>query len=201
MSRQRAGAPDVLFVNGGSSAGKTSLIRAVQELVPVPYLHVGLDHCFASVPEPWGGGGPGRHSAAGFAYRSYPGDDGFPRTEIAVGSAGAAMLAAYRRSLVTLLQQGCRLAVDELLLSAEIGADYLTLLAPYDVQYVLMIAGPDCLEERCTERGYRQGFGRWSLTAGAKLPRDYDLIFDSERMSTQECAAAVVAAWSGARAI
>jgi chloramphenicol 3-O phosphotransferase len=54
MTGERTGAPDVLFVNGASSAGKTSLIRAVQELVPVPYLHVGLDHCFASVPELWG---------------------------------------------------------------------------------------------------------------------------------------------------
>jgi hypothetical protein len=37
------------------------------------------------------------------------------------------MLAAYRRSLVTLLQHGCRLAIDELLLSHEIGADSVTL--------------------------------------------------------------------------
>ena len=53
MTSPRNGPPDVLFVNGASSAGKTSLIRAVQDLVSVPYLHVGLDHCFASVPEPW----------------------------------------------------------------------------------------------------------------------------------------------------
>jgi chloramphenicol 3-O phosphotransferase len=196
MTGKRTGGPDVLFVNGASSAGKTSLIRAVQELVPVPYMHVGLDHCFAAVPDPWGGGGPGRYAAAGFAYRSYDGVDGLPRTEIAVGPAGAAMLAAYRRSLVTLLQHGCRLAVDELLLSAEIGADYLALLAPYDVQYVLMTAGPGCLEQRCAGRGYRPGFGRWSLTAETRLPADYDLIFDSEQMTAQECATAVLASWS-----
>jgi chloramphenicol 3-O-phosphotransferase len=77
-------------------------------------------------------------------------------------------LAAYRRSLVTLLQDGCRLAIDELLLSADIGADYLRLLAPYDVQYVLMTASPDCLEQRCTARGYRAGFGRWSLAAAGQ---------------------------------
>ncbi len=56
MSSHQSAQPDVLFVNGASSAGKTSLIRAVQDQVPVPYLHVGLDHFFASVPEPWGGG-------------------------------------------------------------------------------------------------------------------------------------------------
>jgi chloramphenicol 3-O phosphotransferase len=198
MTSERNGPPDVLFVNGASSAGKTSLIRAVQDLVPVPYLHVGLDHCFALVPEPWGGGGPGRYSAAGFAYEACrPSSDGLPRTAITVGPVGAAMLAAYRRSLVTLLQHGCLLAIDELLLSDEIGADYLTLLAPYDVQYVLVTAAPDCLEERCAARGHQQGFGRWSLTAAGHLPREYDLTFDSERMSTQECAVAVASSWNG----
>lgn len=186
----------MLFVNGASSAGKTTLIRAVQDLVSVPYLHVGLDHCFASVPEPWGGGGPGRYSAAGFAYESgIPAGDGLPRTSIAVGQVGAAILAAYRRSLVTLLEHGCRLAIDELLLSDEIGADYLTLLAPYDVQYVLMTADPDCLEKRCLARNYRPGFGRWSLTAADRLPRSYDLTLDSSQIGAQECAALVTASW------
>jgi chloramphenicol 3-O phosphotransferase len=186
----------VLFVNGASSAGKTTLIRALQDLVSVPYLQVGLDHCFASVPEPWGGGGPGRYSAAGFAYESWldAGDD-LPRTSITVGPTGAVMLAAYRRSLVTLLRHGCRLAIDELLLSDEIGADYLSLLAPYDVQYVLMTADADCLEKRCTARRYRPGFGRWSLSAADRLPRSYDLTLDSGRQDAQECAAVVAASW------
>jgi chloramphenicol 3-O phosphotransferase len=196
MPYRRVGPPAVLFVNGASSAGKTTLIRAVQDLVSVPYLHVGLDHCFASVPEPWGGGGPGRYSAAGFAYEScIRAGDGLPQTSIAVGPVGAVMLAAYRRSLVTLLQHGCRLAIDELLLSDDIGADYLTLLAPYDVQFVLMTADVDCLEKRCVARNYRPGFGRWSLMAGDRLPRSYDLALDSSRMSAQECAALVAASW------
>ena len=46
MTSRKTAPPDVLFVNGASSAGKTSLIRAVQDLVPVPYLHVGLE-CWA----------------------------------------------------------------------------------------------------------------------------------------------------------
>lgn len=108
----------MLFVNGASSAGKTSLIQAVQELVQLPYLHVGLDHFFASVPEPWGGGRPGRYSSAGFAYHPCERScDGLPRTAITVGPIGAAMHAAYRRSLVALLEHDCRLAVYELLLS------------------------------------------------------------------------------------
>ncbi|HUC25306.1 MAG TPA: hypothetical protein VMA73_21580 [Streptosporangiaceae bacterium] len=196
MISRKAAPPDVLFVNGASSAGKTSLIRAVQDLLRLPYLHVGLDHFFASVPEPWGGGGPGRYAGQGFAYQACePSADALPRTAITVGPTGAAMYAAYRRSLVTLLENGCKLAIDELLLSEKIGADYLALLAPYDVQFVLMTAGPDCLEERCAARNYQPGFGRWSLIAASHLPHDYHQAFDSEQITTQTCAATIAASW------
>jgi chloramphenicol 3-O-phosphotransferase len=80
-------------------------------------------------------------------------------------------------------------------MSEQLGADYLALLAPYDVQFVLMTAGPDCLEERSAVRNYQPGFGRWSLIAASHLPRGYDLTFDSEQMMTQECAARVTASW------
>jgi chloramphenicol 3-O-phosphotransferase len=133
---------------------------------------------------------------AGFSYQACESfADALPRTAITVGRAGAAIYAAYRRSLVTLLEQGCRLAIDELLLSDEIGAHYLTLLAPYDVQFVLMTARPGCLEERCAARNYQPGFGRWSLTAANHLPHGYHLTFDSEQMMAQECAATVAASW------
>jgi chloramphenicol 3-O phosphotransferase len=183
--------PQVVFVNGASSAGKTSLIKAMQQLASAPYLHVGLDHCFATVPGPWSGGGHGPCQAEGFAYRQFgPGGDGLPRAGIAYGAIGAAMMAAYRRGLVTMVQHGCRLAIDEMLLDAEIGADYARLLEPFDVQYVLMTAGPDCLEARCTARGYLPGFGRWSTAATGYLPRPYDITFDS-----QHRAAELVSGW------
>jgi chloramphenicol 3-O phosphotransferase len=115
----------VVFVNGASSAGKTSLIKAMHQLASAPYLHVGLDHCFATVPEPWSGSSHGRRHAEGFAYRQFgPGTDGLPRAGISYGAIGAAMMSAYRRGLVTMIEHGCRLAIDEMLLDAEIGADY-----------------------------------------------------------------------------
>jgi chloramphenicol 3-O phosphotransferase len=192
---ERGFPPQVIFVNGASSAGKTSLIKAVQEQATVPYLHVGLDHCFATVPAPLGS--TGRARAEGFAYRpSVSLSDGLPRTEIAYGETGAAILRAYRRSLVTLLEQGCRLAIDELLLGAEIGADYVRLLEPFDTRYVLMTAGADCLEARCAARGYSPGFGRWSMAAGANLPRPYDAEFSSETSDSAALAAELTGSWA-----
>jgi chloramphenicol 3-O phosphotransferase len=192
---ERGRPPQVIFVNGASSAGKTSLIEALQERATVPYLHVGLDHCFDTVPAPLGS--KGRARAEGFAYRkSVSSSDGLLRTEIAYGETGAAIMRAYRRSLVTLLEQGCRLAIDELLLGAEIGADYVRLLEPFDTQYVLMTAGAECLEARCVARGYSAGFGRWSMSAGPNLPRPYDSQLDSQADDSERLAARLMATWA-----
>jgi chloramphenicol 3-O phosphotransferase len=188
--------PQAVFVNGASSAGKTSLIKAMQQIAPVPYLHVGLDHCFATVPEPWAGGGNGPFQAEGFAYRRFsPDADGLPRAGISYGPVGAVIMSAYRRSLVTMIEQGCRLAIDEMLLDADMGANYVRLLEPFDVRYVLMTAGPDCLEARCTARRYQPGFGRWSMAAADHLPRPYNVEFSSQSRTAAECAAELVAGW------
>lgn len=122
-------------------------------------------------------------------------DDGLPRASIAYGAADAAMMSAYRRSLVTMIKDGCRFAIDEMLLDAQIGSDCADLLEPFDVQYVLMTAGSDCLEARCTARGYQPGFGRWSMSAGDHLPRPYDVSFNSQFRAAADCAAELVSAW------
>ncbi|GAA1551717.1 hypothetical protein GCM10009789_01840 [Kribbella sancticallisti] len=42
--------PSVIFLNGPSSAGKTTLGKALQDTLDEPYLLMGLDTCFAMVP-------------------------------------------------------------------------------------------------------------------------------------------------------
>ncbi|WP_426513403.1 phosphotransferase-like protein [Dactylosporangium sp. McL0621] len=48
--------PQIVFLNGASSAGKTSIGTALQELAEEPFMLLGLDTCFAAVPPRWGGG-------------------------------------------------------------------------------------------------------------------------------------------------
>ena len=67
------------------------------------------------------------------------------------------------------------------------------LLQPFDVQYVLMAAAPDCLEARCVARSYQPGFGRWSVRAGGHLPRPYDVEYGSQSRTPAACAAELVA--------
>ena len=56
--------PDVILVNGPSSAGKTTLSRALQAKIPRPYLVAGFDDfIFMSAPRYYRGADTGRQAA------------------------------------------------------------------------------------------------------------------------------------------
>ena len=42
---------NIVVLNGTSSAGKTSIARALQEIMETPYLHTGIDHFLPRVPK------------------------------------------------------------------------------------------------------------------------------------------------------
>src|SRR5258708_20337366 len=43
----------IIFLNGTSSAGKTSIARLLQEQLPAPYLHIALDTFLNMFPPHW----------------------------------------------------------------------------------------------------------------------------------------------------
>ncbi|GAB2778123.1 hypothetical protein GCM10027199_61630 [Amycolatopsis magusensis] len=49
----------VIFLNGTSSAGKTTLARAIQDESDTPFVYWGIDTLFSLVPPNWGGGRDG----------------------------------------------------------------------------------------------------------------------------------------------
>ena len=68
---------DIIVLNGGSSSGKTSLARCLQELLPEPWLALGVDDLIAAMPP----SSPDREPAISFAL------DGV----VAVGPGGAVL--------------------------------------------------------------------------------------------------------------
>ena len=61
----------VIVLNGASSAGKTTLGRALQERLAEPFMLLGLDTCFQMAPDRWAGGPEGEFRHDGFAYLDY----------------------------------------------------------------------------------------------------------------------------------
>ena len=77
----------IILVIGTSSAGKSSMIRELQELLPEHYLALGIDTFFQMASPRWGGGMGGPLSKDGFRYVTTV-DENQPYTRIVYGAVG-----------------------------------------------------------------------------------------------------------------
>ncbi|MEU7874623.1 AAA family ATPase [Dactylosporangium sp. NPDC049140] len=183
----------IVFLNGASSAGKTTIGKAVQELADDPFLLLGLDTCFAMVPPKWGGGRGGPLSRDGFAYRELPEDDGHPMLAITYGDVGRRMLAGFRRAVVELARAGNPVIVDEVLLDDRARDDWLDVLTPWQPLLVGVYCSDEELVRRERARGNRPGLALWSARH-AHAGMTYHLRLDTTKAEPARHAAQILAA-------
>ena len=105
----------ILLLNGTSSAGKTSLAKALQRRWPGPLLSVGIDTVVFALPGRWLDP-PGWHEV----FRYTGSGDGL---EITAGPLGDRLVAGLHRSVAALAGEGFDVVVDHVLLSPAWVAD------------------------------------------------------------------------------
>jgi chloramphenicol 3-O phosphotransferase len=168
----------VLFLNGASCAGKTSLGRALQDILGEAYLLLGLDTCFGMVPPRWAGGTDGEHQAQGFAYAAQPPQAGRAMLAITYGETGWRIMAGFHRGVAEIVRAGNPVIIDEMLLDGRVRDDWMAVLAPFRP----LLVGVHCpaaeLERREAARGNRPGLARWSARR-SHAGMSYDLTVDT----------------------
>lgn len=182
----------VIFLNGASCAGKTNLGQALQNLLDDPYLLLGLDTCFRTVPDRWAGGSPGEHEPGGFEYCMLPPDEGHPMLGIGYGEVGWRIMAGFHRGVAEIARAGNSVIVDEMLLDGRVRDHWFAVVAPFRPLLVAVLCGMEELERRERQRTNRLGLARWSaqrVHAGI----DYDVTVDTTTASSLECAGQIVA--------
>lgn len=177
----------VIFLNGASSAGKTSLGTALQDTLDEPHLLMGLDTCFAMVPDRWAGGPMGAHRAQGFQYVDLPPEDGHAVTAIAYGPVGLRMLKGFHRAVREFVAAGNRVVVDEMMLGPEVRDHWFATLAGLDVLTVGVHCNLAELERREAGRRGPVGLARWSGKRVHEGMR-YDLELDTTAQTPEACA-------------
>ncbi len=185
----------VIFLNGTSSAGKTTLARAIQDESDVPFVYWGIDTLFGLVPPDWGGGRDGPLSRDGFWYdRTGHDADGHPMTVIRYGHVGYRMLRSACAAAAEFARGGDHLVIDEMLLSADLLPMWLDALAGLDVQLV----GVTCLlavaEQRELARGSGKkiGLARGHLRTVHDHGYRYDTIVDTTTATPVELAGVIL---------
>jgi chloramphenicol 3-O phosphotransferase len=163
----------IIFVNGASSSGKSTLCRALQAKLEYPFWHFSIDHLRDAHVLP--------------AQRIESGNFAWPAMR-------PAFFEGFHRCLPALAASGNNLLVEHIVETREWMSRLVSLLEPFDVYFVGLHCAVEELERRESERGDRRiGEAR----------RDFDSvhtfgIYDLEIDSMQNLEAnvnAVINAW------
>ena len=170
----------IVLLNGAGSVGKSSIAKALQQIVSRPMLHVAMDAFLEMLP-------PGTFGDPRFYRFETTIEDGHPVTAVAAGPMMDRLLRGMRRSVAAMATDGLDLVVDDVFWGDEL-ADYRALLAPFDFHAVSLVAPLEVLEERERARGDRDlGLARWQYDK-VHAGMAYDLELDTSTATPEALA-------------
>ena len=180
----------IIFLNGCSSAGKTTLAHALQDKLNSPYQHVALDQFRDGLPDKFRG------------LNAPAGTDGFRglnvvpndahTTKIEFGETGIILLKGMRRAIAAMADAGNNIIVDDIILHKDFLEDYLDVFVHLQVCFVGVHCALSVVNEREAKRT-----GRFPGTAAGHLElchahKTYDVEVDTGKQSVDDCSSTVI---------
>jgi len=174
-------AVSVIVLNGGSSSGKSTIARALQDvLLPEPWLTFGIDTLIGAMPTSLGRAGDGL--------------DLRPDGSITVGHGFRLIEATWHRGLAAMAAAGARVVIDDVFLGGAESQERLRqALGALDVLWVAVRCSADELTRRERARGDRV-IGQAAFQADV-VHRGvaYDVEVDTTDTDPRRCAEAIAA--------
>lgn len=191
---QRMKPGNLIFLNGSSSAGKTTLAMMLQQLLPEPYQHIALDQFRDGLPGRYRGlnspeGAPG---AQGLNVVPVMRDEQLI-TEVRFGEHGERVLHGMRQAIAAFARVGNHVIIDDLLFKPGYLRDYAEALDGLDVWMIGVRCSIDVVNARESQRP-----GRFPGTATSHYHQvhahggDYDLEVDTSYASPRSCAELII---------
>jgi chloramphenicol 3-O phosphotransferase len=170
----------VIVLNGGSSSGKSGLVRCLQAVLPDPWLSAAIDAFVDSLPASLRLGDAG----IGFA------DDG----AVHVGPAFRELEAAWREGVAAMARAGARVVVDDVFLGGtESQERWRTALAGLDVLWVGVRCAGEVAAAREIARGDRPEGMAAAQAESVHRGVVYDLEVDTTHSESLDCARTIAA--------
>nr|WP_314899184.1 AAA family ATPase [uncultured Deefgea sp.] len=162
--------PQVIILNGTSSSGKTSIAKALQELLPQQYLSFSIDSILYALP----------------ASDLQQMKQGAPITR--AGYDWPSLVRGYHYCLPALLQAGCHLLIDNAWCDRNEKRELLTELAGYSVALIGVHCDIEIAQAREQARGDRAiGLVTWQAPI-VHQDMTYDIEIDTTSIEPQALA-------------
>lgn len=168
------------MLNGGSSSGKSGIVRCLQAVLPDPWLAVGVDSLIEAMPASM------RTSDAGIEFAA---DGG-----VSVGPRFRTLQAAWREGVAAMVRAGARVIVDDVFLGGEASRlEWRKVLDGLDVLWVGVRCESAVAAGREVARGDRVPGMAVAQAEAVHRGVRYDLEVDTTHTESLECARAVAA--------
>jgi chloramphenicol 3-O phosphotransferase len=170
----------VIVLNGGSSSGKSGIVRCVQAVLPEPWLAFGVDSLLEAMPASL------RTSDAGIEFSA---DGG-----VSVGTEFRTLQAAWREGVAATVRAGARVIVDDVFLGgAASRQEWRQVLTGLDVLWVGVRCDSAVAAGRELARGDRVPGMAASQAELVHQGVRYDLEVDTTHTESLDCARAIAA--------
>jgi len=169
--REMAG--NIIIINGASSSGKTSIVKAVQSIMSEPYLDAGLDRFLWMLPK---------------RYLNRPLWDDVLGLADRAGESGLWLVSGMHHAIATLSGRGINVLADHVLVEPGWVQECAALFADLPAWLVGVRCPLEVLEQREKDREDRT-LGQAKLQyERVHIPGIYDLEVDTSILSAEECA-------------
>ncbi|WP_405460021.1 chloramphenicol phosphotransferase CPT [Streptomyces sp. NBC_00101] len=170
----------VIVLNGGSSSGKSGIVRCLQAVLPEPWVAAAIDTLVDALPPSL------RSSDAGIAFA--------PDGGVTLGPEFERLEAAWREGVAAMARAGARVIVDDVFLG---GAESQRRWQKSFVGLEVLWVGVRCDGSTASGREIARGDRAWGMAAAQaeSVHRGvaYDLEVDTTRTESLECARTIAA--------
>jgi chloramphenicol 3-O phosphotransferase len=144
----------IIYINGPSSSGKTTLAQTLQQELDQPFLHIGIDRVIGMMPAKinnWEGG----LAPDGFSWKKGIDESGNSIQELQIGPYGKKIAKTFQEVVLMLAKMGHHLIIDDVSFGKKELDGWKVLLKDFKVLWVGVNAPLSVLEQREKERGNR----------------------------------------------
>lgn len=179
---------NIIFLNGTSSSGKTSIANALQEIMDGFYIRTGIDHFLDAAPDKIHESSDGINPSAteGFLWVRPNGDQRL--SELRAGPAALRLWAGMHAAAAALAATGNDVIIDDVIFDSRVLEEAVNTLHTFNVLFVGVRCPFEIAEGREQARGDRnQGLvqAHYELVHAHGM---YDLELDTSTLTATECA-------------